>query len=199
MQTQWIRVPRWLKGSRGNREPDTTNVNLAHFERQNCDLAPAGPAILLLDQIEERAISVYAEHGLPQRQGLYMKSQRAKHWKFLAATLSPEERWDLMLTHPLKDGWRFASLEELGRQHPGASPRLIQAADILASCKHFRPRLKHALADANEDFERAVYLGRNWHDVTLSSVPGTVRLRFQPMQNDAESAGATTKRRSVKR
>lgn len=92
-----------------------------------------------LAAIEAEALAVYAAHGLPIRSGHYRRGPRAGSWAYLAATLSPEERWAQVLARPPEKGWRHAALADLGQMDGRPGPRL--ASQTLKTAARLRARL----------------------------------------------------------
>jgi hypothetical protein len=132
---------------------------------------PAAPAPVhaLLDEIEASAIETYRLHGLPTRLGQYARSRRGKQWKFVAETLTAEERWELFLANDSRKGWRFASLEELGAQDPDGPSDLRKAADLLTACRSLRLSLGgRSTTSSAEDIETALRLGSDWRVIELA-------------------------------
>ncbi len=110
----------------------------------------------LLSEMEAAACAVYARHGLPVEPGHYALSARTGDWRYLADTLTAEERWALVLAQKPGSGWRFGALPDLGDQ--GDSPPEVQrAARILKSCDQIRARVRSGASAA--DFEMAIRLG----------------------------------------
>lgn len=98
------------------------------------------PAVLdRLAAIEAGALAVYARHGLPTRPGHYRKGPRAKSWTWLAADLSPGDRWAEVLARPPERGWRHAALADLGALDGRPGPR--RASERLKAVARLRDRL----------------------------------------------------------
>ena len=115
----------------------------------------------LLAEVERTALSVYEAHGLPVRPGHYMRSPRGRRWTFVAERMTPEERWALALSKRASAGWRFATLEDLGRDDAVAEIR--GAAGLLAACRSLKHRMKEpSAATFREDVGAAVRLGADW-------------------------------------
>lgn len=95
----------------------------------NAESAPPDALSAALDEIEAGALALYAAAGLPTRPGHYRRGPRASTWVFLAAHLTPTERFELTLKHPPEKGWRFARLQDLGarsdREDLRAASRLL--------------------------------------------------------------------------
>lgn len=92
-----------------------------------------------LDAIEAAALAVHADHGLPTRPGHYRKSARARRWTFLAAALSPQERWAEILARPPETGWKHAALADVGALDGRPGPR--RASERLNAVARLRARL----------------------------------------------------------
>lgn len=110
----------------------------------------------LLSEMEAAACAVYARHGLPDQPGEYALSASTGDWRYLADTLTAEERWALVLAQKPGSGWRFGALPDLGDQ--GDSPPEVQsAARVLKACDQIRARVRGGASAA--DAEMAIRLG----------------------------------------
>ncbi len=152
----------WLLGNRGRANRKTTALVQANdfWERAG----QRGPATLpVLAEIEASAMEVYAAHGLPTRPGHYQRPPGNAEWIWLAEELPAELRWALVLERPPEHGWRYATLEDIGR-FPGASGELLAAANLLAECRHLKDRLAgREPGEPGEDIQAAIRLGFEWH------------------------------------
>ena len=151
----------WLLGNRGRRTRTTSLAVSADVWERAGQRAPATlPAIA---EIEATAMDVYGRHGLPMRHGHYQRAPGAPEWTWLAEELPAHLRWAMVLERPPEDGWRYATLEDIGR-FPGASAELIAAANLLSGCRHLKDRLSgREPGDAGEDIQTAIRLGSQWH------------------------------------
>lgn len=120
---------------------------------------------LLLESIEATALHVYARGGLPTRPGHYRRGPGHDGWVHLAETLTPQARFDMVLSHPVERGWRHAPREELGRLVEPPSEALAEASGLLSACRDLRARLRgHGAGGAGwaADAQAAVRLGVAW-------------------------------------
>ncbi len=121
----------------------------------------------LLDRIRDDALVIYAHHDLPTWPGHYVRARGENRWTFVAESMSSEDRWGMLAQYPPEDGWRFASLEDLGLD--AEDEQLAAAARVLG----------HARAIARVDprdpiqaaLERAVALGAEWQALTAETGP----------------------------
>lgn len=121
--------------------------------------------VQLLDSIEATALHVYARAGLPTRAGHYRRGPGHDGWTHLAEVLTPQARFDLVLSHPVEQGWRHAPREELGRLAEPPSEALVEASGLLTACRDLRARLRnHGAGGAGwaADVQSAVRLGVAW-------------------------------------
>lgn len=151
----------WLLGNRGRSKRTTALVVAADmWERAG----RRGPATLpAIAEVEATAIDVYAAHGLPTRPGHYQRGPGALEWTWLAEELPAELRWAMVLERPPEHGWRYATLEDIGRFR-GASSELLAAADLLSECRHLKGRLTgREPGEPGDDIQTAIRLGHAWH------------------------------------
>lgn len=121
----------------------------------------------MLDRICDDALVVYADHDLPTLPGHYARAPGQSRWTFVAERLSPEDRWAMLAQYPPQDGWRFASLEDLGRD--AKDEQLAAAARILGHARAIaRPDPRDPL---QATLERAVALGAEWQALTSDTAP----------------------------
>ncbi len=122
----------------------------------------ASASLPTMGEVEASAIKVYAEHGLPMRPGHYRRGPISETWDFLGEDVDIARRWDMVLERPTETGWKFATLEDLGR-HDGASPELRAASALLSACRYLKDRMAgRAVGDPGDDIERAIRLGVDW-------------------------------------
>lgn len=152
----------WLLGNRGRTNRRVTALVAAAdlWERAG----RRGPATLpVLAEVEASAMDVYAAHGLPTQPGHYQRAPGAAEWTWLAEELPAELRWAMVLERPPEHGWRYATLEDIGR-FPGASSELLAAADLLGECRHLKNRLSgREPGEPGDDIQTAIRLGFAWH------------------------------------
>jgi len=115
----------------------------------------------LIAEVEQTALAVYAHHGLPVRRGHYSRSPGSVRWKFISATMTPEQRWAIALTKPTGAGWRFATLAEIGRMIDNDDVRT--AADILIDCEALKIKVRDRnIVTFPADIACALSLGARW-------------------------------------
>ena len=112
----------------------------------------------LVDEIRCTALAVYEDQGLPVRAGHYTRGPRASRWKFVAETLTPEERWRLVLNKPSGARWRYSVLEDLGLEMP--STPAFTAAQVLSRCRRLSDGV--ATRSAPSAIEDMIFLGADW-------------------------------------
>ncbi|WP_426038442.1 hypothetical protein [Brevundimonas sp. DC300-4] len=151
----------WLLGNRGRGDRKTALVVAGDLWERAGRRAPATlPAIA---EVEASALQVYADHGLPTQHGHYQRAPGAPEWTWLAEELPAELRWAMVLERPPEQGWRYATLEDIGR-FPGASGELLAAANLLAECRHLKDRLTgREPGEPGDDIQTAIRLGFEWH------------------------------------
>lgn len=155
----------------GRRE--TTAPTVSPFDRP-ADVPPSNPGPLdaALDEVEVGALEVYARAGLPTTPGHYRRSPGTADWTFVAARLSPEDRFALTLDHPPEAGWRFARLQDLGarsdRAELKAASRLLNDIADLRAARHGILTQDHLLL--------AMELGGAWRALRDSKAVAASRL-----------------------
>lgn len=151
----------WLLGNRGRGDRKTALAVAGDLWERAGRRAPATlPAIA---EVEASALQVYADHGLPTQHGHYQRAPGAPEWTWLAEELPAELRWAMVLERPPEQGWRYATLEDIGR-FPGASGELLAAANLLAECRHLKDRLTgREPGEPGDDIQTAIRLGFEWH------------------------------------
>lgn len=116
----------------------------------------------LMAEVEALALRIYGAHGLPTQAGHYRRGPHAEAWLFLGEHLDAELRWAMVLDMPPEAGWRYATLEDIGR-YPGAPAELRAASNLLATCRHLKARLNGREAGhPGDDIETAIRLGADW-------------------------------------
>ena len=151
----------WLLGNRGRGDRKTALAVAGDLWERAGRRAPATlPAIA---EVEASALQVYADHGLPTQHGHYQRAPGAPEWIWLAEELPAELRWAMVLERPPEHGWRYATLEDIGR-FPGASSELLAAANLLAECRRLKDRLTgREPGEPGDDIQTAIRLGFEWH------------------------------------
>lgn len=84
----------------------------------------------LVAAIEALASHIYAAHGLPSQPGHYRRSEEAEDWSLISQSLSPAEKFDLILAAPQQAGFRYATHDRIGARHES---RLVRQASALIS------------------------------------------------------------------
>ena len=125
----------------------------------------AAATLPVMAKVEKLAFKVYAEYGLPTEPGHYRRGPTSDSWVYLGQHLDAETRWAMIMEMPPEAGWRYATLEDLGR-YPGAPAELRAASNLLATCRHLRSRLAGGEAgNPGEDIEAAIRLGVDWREL----------------------------------
>lgn len=129
------------------------------FERPEA-AAPAepDPLSLALDEIEAGALDIYAKGGLPTQGGHYRRGADGDGWRFVAAELTPQERFALALAHPPEQGWRFARLQDLGARSEREDLRA--ASRLLGDIARLRASRREVLT--RDHLLTAMELGSAW-------------------------------------
>lgn len=142
------------------------------------DLSPSDPEPIdaALEEVEAGALEVYARAGLPTTPGHYRRAPGSTEWTFIAARLSPEERFALTLDHPPDAGWRFGRLQDLGargdRAELRAASRLLNDIASLRAARHGVLTQDHLLL--------AMELGGAWRALRDSKAVAASRLTLTP-------------------
>ncbi|HUH09023.1 MAG TPA: hypothetical protein VLZ73_00595 [Brevundimonas sp.] len=123
----------------------------------------------LLDEIESAALAVYALHGLPHAPGHYRQAPGTDAWEHLGHSLSPADKWTLLNQRPADQGWRYASLEQIGGRSPLGAVR--HASGLLAACQGLRQRLNENTPLSAQDVADAIRLGAVWRRLLDASQP----------------------------
>ncbi|GAW41953.1 hypothetical protein SH203_02365 [Brevundimonas sp. SH203] len=163
------------------------------FDRPD-DATPAepDPLSLALDEIEAGALAVYAAAGLPAQAGHYRRAPDKEDWTFVAATLTPQERFALALEHPPEQGWRFARLQDLGARSEREDLRA--ASRLLGDIGRIRASRREVLTQ--DHLLTAMELGAAWRALRDSQPVGGSRPTLSvPEQSDRPPATARDKRR----
>lgn len=148
----------------------------------------------MMAEVEALALRIYGEHDLPTRPGHYRRGPDTGAWVFLGDHVDPELRWAMVLEMPPEAGWRYATLEDIGR-FPGAPDDLRAASDLLATCRHLKSRLAgREPGNPGDDLETAIRLGASWRGLTdILAQRGKSRLKLTPPSDsgpDRSAAGA---------
>ena len=135
----------------------------------------------VMAKVEKLALKVYGECGLPTEPGHYRRGPQADGWIYLGQHLDAETRWAMILEMPPEAGWRYATLEDLGR-YPGAPTELKAASNLLATCRHLKARLAGGEpGNPGDDLETAIRLGVDWRELQdLLSWRESTKLRLTP-------------------
>lgn len=168
----------WLLGNRGRKPPRQTAIarTADMWERAGRVSAATLP---IMAKVEKLALQVYGDHGLPTQPGHYRRGPDSDGWVFLGEQVDAELRWAMILHNPPEAGWRYATLEDLGRI-PGAPTELQAASNLLATCRHLKSRLLgREPGEPGDDIETAIRLGVDWRELQdLISRGATSRLKL---------------------
>lgn len=125
----------------------------------------AAATLPVMAKVEKLALKVYGEFGLPTEPGHYRRGPGSDHWVYLGEHLDAETRWAMILEMPTEAGWRYATLEDIGR-YPDAPTELRAASNLLATCRHLKSRLMGGEpGNPGEDVETAIRLGVDWREL----------------------------------
>ena len=168
----------WLLGNRGRSGPRQAALVRAvdMWERAGQSSTAVLP---IMAKVEKLALQVYGHHGLPTEPGHYSRGPSDEGWVFLGERVDAEVRWELILRNPPEAGWRYATLEDIGR-YPGAPADLQAASNLLATCRHLKSRLLgREPGEPGDDIETAIRLGVDWRELQdLVSWGETSRLKL---------------------
>jgi len=146
----------------GRRRPKSVQARFPDIEDVSRSQRPSTPIEALVSQIHADAIAIYVRHALPTRRGHYARTPRSRRWKFVARSLSAEERWALLQANPPERGWKFGTLADIGAD-PSGPPDVQAAAALLAGTTNLKRRLKgFDSVSLAEDMEAAIRLGSAW-------------------------------------
>lgn len=123
--------------------------------------------LALIAEVEATALAVYRRQGLPDRPGQYARGPRAKSWSWLADSLTPEEKWARLESHPTGTGWRYGDLIRVGQEAEAAEARM--ASGVLAACKGLKARIESGRTPTFQDLADALRLGEAWR--RMAEVP----------------------------
>lgn len=139
----------------------------------------ASATLPVMAEVEALALRIYGAHGLPTQPGHYRRGPNADAWLFLGEHVDADLRWAMVLDMPPEQGWRYATLEDIGR-FKGASPELRAASNLLATCRHLKSRLAGREAgNPGDDIETAIRLGADWRTLTEAlALRGKTRLKL---------------------
>lgn len=154
----------WLLGNRGRQDRRTTAIIRAAdvWERAGKSSTATLPIIA---KVEKLALQIYGDYGLPTAHGHYRRAPSADEWVFLGEEVEAEWRWAMVLERPPEAGWRYATLEDIGR-FTGASAELLAASNLLATCRHLKGRLSgREPGEPGDDIETAIRLGVDWREL----------------------------------
>jgi len=154
----------WLLGNRGRHDRRTTAVVRAADMWERAGKASAA-VLPIMAKVEKLALQVYGDHGLPIQPGHYRRAPASQDWLFLGEFVEAEIRWALILEKPPEAGWRYATLEDIGR-FPGAPAELLAASNLLSTCRHLKSRLLgREPGEPGDDIETAIRLGVDWREL----------------------------------
>lgn len=117
----------------------------------------------LFDAIEDLAQRLYGAHGLPDRSGHYQRSDEDNSWSLISETLTPDQKFDLVLSAPKGERRHYAAYERLGAEHPNADVR--KAAALLSASRELRQQLRHGGVLDSQTLCDAIRLGAIYQDL----------------------------------
>jgi hypothetical protein len=178
-----------LTSRRGAPDAGTAVARVADVWEKAGRRASAG--LPTMAEVEMSALKVYADHGLPTKPGHYRRGPVSNAWDYLGEDVDIARRWDMVLERPTESGWKFATLEDLGR-HEGASAELRAASALLSACRHLKDRMTgRAVGDPGDDIERAIRLGVDWQRLKDAQAwKESSRLKLTTPEDDAPEAPA---------
>jgi hypothetical protein len=173
-----------LTSRRGAQDPGTAVARVADVWEKAGRRASA--SLPTMAEVEASALKVYADHGLPTKPGHYRRGPVSDAWDYLGEDVDIARRWDMVLERPTESGWKFATLEDLGR-HEGASAELRAASALLSACRHLKDRMTgRAVGDPGDDIERAIRLGVDWQRLKDAQAwKESSRLKLTTPEDDA--------------
>lgn len=120
----------------------------------------------LIAHIEACALAVYSANDLPIRPGHYAKSRQGQGWRFLAETLTAEERWALIEANADDPTYLFGTLEDLGAKGCDPASPVGQASYVLKECRAARMACRAGSQQTSaQSLESAIRLGRKWAEL----------------------------------
>ncbi len=133
----------------------------------------------VMAEVEALALNIYRAHGLPTQPGHYRRGPTSDNWLYLGEQVDTNMRWAMVLDMPPEQGWRYATLEDIGR-FDGAPADLRAASNLLATCRHLKSRLHGREAgNTGDDIETAIRLGADWRALTDAiALRGKSRLKL---------------------
>ncbi|WP_395944138.1 hypothetical protein [Brevundimonas sp.] len=182
----------------GARRPSAVNdtPDVDPFDRpETAESAPPEALASALDEIEAGALEVYAAAGLPTQPGHYRKDPNAADWTFIGASVSPEDRFALVLAHTSDAGWRFARLQDLGAR--SGRPDLVAASRLLNEIADLRVARRGVLTD--DHLLAAMELGGAWRALRDSRARRASRLTLTVPDADPPASAAAPKKRRARR
>ena len=155
-------------GIRGGRPPDA-EVPLADIDPWTVAGPGETPIGSLLAEIDQDALTVYAEHGLPTRRGHYARAPGDREWQFVAERMEVQDRWALIEDYPPEQGWKFATLPDLGL-HAREPEALKIAGRLLSGTMALRRSIRGGDGmGPGEALDAAVRLGAEWQGLRMET------------------------------
>ncbi|WP_396594337.1 hypothetical protein [Brevundimonas sp. R86498] len=171
----------------GRRQSDSPSAvaTVADVWERAGQAATATPPVMT--EVEALALTIYGLHGLPTVPGHYRRGPGNDAWAYLGEHVGADIRWAMVLERPPEAGWRYATLEDIGR-FPGAPADLRAASHLLGTCRRLKARLTgREPGHPADDLETAIRLGADWHALTEALAQrGKSRLKLTP-PSDAET------------
>lgn len=154
-----------IRGGRA-REPEVPLSEIDPWTAASSGEAPIGS---LLAEIEQDALAIYAEHGLPTRRGHYARAPGDREWQFVAERMEVQDRWALVEEYPPEQGWKFATLADLGL-HAAEPQALRMAGRLLSGTMALRGSARGGNAiNPSETLDAAVRLGAEWQELRMET------------------------------
>ncbi|MBX9616326.1 MAG: hypothetical protein K2X25_12080 [Caulobacteraceae bacterium] len=181
----------WRSLSGRRRQNRTSDVAIAADVWERAGQA-ATATLPVMAEVEALALRIYGAHDLPTRPGHYRRGPDAGTWVYLGEQVDPDLRWAMVLEMPPEAGWRYATLEDIGR-FPGAPADLRAASELLATCRHLKSRLAgREPGHPGDDLETAIRLGASWRGLTDALAQRSKsRLKLTPPSDPGPDRTAT--------
>lgn len=144
----------------------------------------------LLEAIEALAGRIYADHGLPSQRGHYRRSAQGGGWDLVSSSLTPAEKFDLVLAAPEQGRLHYAALDRLGAKHE--SPLVRQAAALLAAAQGIRHKLDSNAPFTAQSLADSIRMGALYQSLA-ARIPDfeAVDLLAAPAPSEPSSGGSS--------
>ncbi|WP_409019877.1 hypothetical protein [Brevundimonas vesicularis] len=124
----------------------------------------------LLAAIEALTVHLYAAHGLPHVPGHYRRADDEGEWELVSQTLTPAEKFDLVLQKPGQARWRYAAFDSLGARHE--VPEVRKASALMAACRGIRHRIETGAPLTAQTLADAMRMGASYQNLVRSLPDG---------------------------